>query len=135
MNRNIKDKVELLTKKSNVELSKATGRTKKLSSISFFVLLAGVLFFTACETDPLGPNAENSILPEKFSVDIPDAISQDISSKKSIAIDTMKGNNIYEHLTFFIHVGEEAGEIVEGIIRGISIYDIDRIMKVKMMAG
>ncbi len=128
MNRNIKDKVELTSNESSVELSKTEGRTKKLSLISFFFLLAGVLFFTSCETDPLGPNAENSILPEKFSVDIPDAISQDISSKKSVAIDTMKGNNIYEHLTFFIHVGEEAAEIVEGIIRGIKVYDIDRII-------
>lgn len=114
--------------RNNVELEKAAGRTNKLSLISLLVLLAGVLFFTACETDPLGPNPDDSILPEKFSVDIPDAISQEISSKKSAAIDTMKGNNIYEHLTFFIHVGEEAAEIVEGIIRGIKAYDIDRII-------
>ncbi len=114
--------------RNKVEFSKAKGRTKKLSLISIFIFLAGVLFFTSCETDPLGQNPDNSILPDKFSVDIPDAISQEISSKKSVAIDTMKGNNVYEHLTFFIHVGEEAAEIVEGIIRGISMYDIDRII-------
>lgn len=100
---------------------------KKLSLISVFIFLAGIIFFTSCETDPFGPDPDQSILPDKFSVDIPSSISQDISSKKSAAIDTMKGNNIYEHLTFFIHVGEEAAEIVEGIIRGISVYDIDRV--------
>ncbi len=100
---------------------------KKLSLISFVVFLVGVMFFTSCENDPMGPGTENSILPDKFSVDIPDAISQDISSKKSVAIDTMKGNNIYEHLTFFIHIGEEAAEIVENIIWSIKVYDIDRI--------
>jgi hypothetical protein len=101
---------------------------KKLSLISFVVFLAGTLLFTACENDPIGNGTENSILPTKFSVDIPDAISQDISAKKSVAIDTMKGNEVYEHLTFFINVGESAAEIVESIIWSISAYDIDRII-------
>lgn len=92
------------------------------------MLFAGVFIFTACETDPVGPGGENSILPEKFSVDIPDAISQDIAAKKSVAIDTMKGSEVYEHLTFFIRVGESAAEIVEGIIRSINVYNIDRIL-------
>lgn len=113
--------------RNKVDHSMAKGRTKKLSLISVFVFLAGIIFFTSCETDPFGPGPEKSILPEKFSVDIPSSISQDISSKKSAAIDTMKGNNIYEHLTFFINVGEEAAKIVEGVIWGISVYDIDRV--------
>ena len=94
---------------------------KKLSFISFVVLMTGTLFFTACETDPFTGGEDHGILPEKFSVDIPDAISQDVSTKKSAAIDTMKGNHVYSHLTFFIHVGESAAEIVEGIIRTISV--------------
>lgn len=100
---------------------------KKINFIPFVVFLAGVLFFTACDTDPFSGGNDNSILPEKFSVDIPDAISQNIAAKKSVAIDTMKGNDIYEHLTFFINVGEGAAEIVEGIIWSIRIYDIDRV--------
>ncbi len=100
---------------------------KKLSFISFVVLMTGTLFFTACETDPFTGGEDHGILPEKFSVDIPDAISQDVSTKKSAAIDTLKGNHVYSHLTFFIHIGESAAEIVEGIIRTISVYDIDRI--------
>ena len=100
---------------------------KKLSFISFAVLFATTLFFTGCDLDPTGPVGESSILPEKFSVDIPDAISQSISAKKSVAIDTMKGNDIYEYLTFFINVGEGAAHIVEGMIVAIKVYNIDRI--------
>lgn len=99
---------------------------RKLSIISILVFLAGTLVFTSCDTNPLG-GEEQSILPQKFSVDIPDAISQNVSSKKSVAIDTMKGNEVYEHLTFFINVGESAAEIVESIIWSINVYDIDRI--------
>lgn len=100
---------------------------KKLSFISIAVFFASALFFTSCETDPFQGGADTGILPEKFSVDIPDAISQDVTSKKSLAVDTLKGNHVYSHLRFFIRVGESAGEIVEGIVRTISVYDIDRI--------
>jgi len=100
---------------------------KNLKIIPITVFFAGILFFTACDTDPFSPGGEESILPDRFSIDIPDAISQDIAAKKSAAIDTMKGNEVYEHLTFFIHVGESAAEIVEGIIWTLSIYDIDRV--------
>lgn len=98
---------------------------KKFSLISFVIFLAGTLVFTSC--DSLTTPDEESILPTKFSVDIPDAISQDISAKKSVAVDTMRGNSVYEYLTFFIHVGDEAGQIVEDIIWGISLYNIDAI--------
>src|SRR6056297_3986968 len=100
---------------------------KKLSIVSFVVFLAGVFFFTGCESEPFGPQGDESILPEKFSVDIPDAISQDVSAQKSVAVDTMKGHEIYRHLIFFIHVGEEAAEILEGIIWSINVYNIDRV--------
>ncbi|MDF1570454.1 MAG: hypothetical protein P1P82_02445 [Bacteroidales bacterium] len=91
------------------------------------MFFASALFFTSCEKDPFQGGTDTGILPEKFSVDIPDAISQDVTLKKSLAVDTLKGNHVYSHLRFFIRVGESAGEIVEGIIRAISVYDIDRI--------
>ena len=100
---------------------------KKFSILSIVVFFAGILFFTACESEPFGPQDDQSILPEKFSVDIPDAISQEVSATKSVAVDTMKGREIYQHLTFFIHVGEEAAEIVENLIWSINVYNIDRV--------
>ncbi len=99
---------------------------KKSVLFSIAAFVAVTLFFTSCETFPPG-QAENSILPDKFSVDIPGALSEDASALKSMDIDTLKGNDIYQHLRFFIHVGEGAADIVEGIIWSIRIYDIDRV--------
>lgn len=100
---------------------------KKFSLFSIVVFFASAIFFTACDTDPLGGGETDSILPEKFSVDIPDAISEDMSARKSAAVDTMKGSEVYRHLRFFIRAGESAAEIVESIIWSIRVYDIDRI--------
>ncbi|MCK5136021.1 MAG: hypothetical protein KAR19_09570 [Bacteroidales bacterium] len=100
---------------------------KKLSFYSFVVFLLGVLFFTACENSFNGPEIEESILPDQLTVDIPVALSQDVSTKKCAAIDTLKGGEIYRHLTFFIHAGEHSARIVKHVIHGIKRYNIDRV--------
>ncbi len=102
-------------------------KTKQISILASFAVAIALIFSSCEKTDPIP--SEESILPEKFSVAIPDAISQDGSSKKSYsAIDTLNGNEIYRHLTFFINVGESGAEIVEDIIRGIRIHRINRPM-------
>jgi hypothetical protein len=40
----------------------------------------------------------------------------------------LKGNEIYKHLNTFIAIGEGAGDIVEGIIKAISYYNINKPM-------
>ena len=42
-------------------------------------------------------------------------------------VDTLNGNDIYEHLANFIYVGEEAAEIVQNIISVISTYNLSQI--------
>ena len=64
---------------------------KKLSFYSFIVFLLGILFFTACENTFNGSELEDSILPDQLTVEIPAALSQDVSVKKSAAVDTLKG--------------------------------------------
>ncbi len=100
---------------------------KKLSFYSFLVFLLGVLLFTACENSFNGPEIEESILPDQLTVDIPAALSQDVSLKKSAAVDTLKGREIYGHLVFFIHAGEHSARIVKHVIHGIRRYNIDRV--------
>lgn len=94
----------------------------------FFVLaiLLSLLVFTSCEENLEPEGQTQSILPEKFSVDIPDAISRENVVLKSASVDTLQGNDIYQHLNTFIHVGEAAAEIVEGIIGAISYFGIDK---------
>ncbi len=103
---------------------------KKLSFYSFIVFLLGVLFFTACENTFDGPEMKDSILPEQLTVDIPAALSQDVSAKKSAAVDTLKGGEIYRHLTFFIHSGAHSARLVKHVIFAIKRYNIDQVKSV-----
>ncbi len=97
-------------------------------SILASIALAIMVLFSSCEKNDL-QSTDGSILPEKFSVDIPDAISMDFTSKKSAsAIDTINGNEIYSHLRFFISIGENGAEIVESIIQGIGVHNINHPM-------
>lgn len=102
---------------------------KKLSFFSFVVFLLGILFFTACENTYNGPELEESILPDQLTVDIPAALAQDVSVKKSAAtIDPLKGGEIYRHLTFFIHAGEHSARLVKHVIWGLRRYKIENVI-------
>ena len=101
---------------------------KKLRFISgmFFVALA--LTFTACEKNPVTTGEDESVLPQTFKVDIPDAISREASTKKSATVDTLKGKLVYLHLGNFINIGEEAADIVQEIIESLKQYHINQAM-------
>lgn len=101
---------------------------------NFFPVLLLVIAFLmhSCEDNNLpGPEEKTGILPERFKVDIPGALSQDMKSANlksadgTQSADTLKGNAIYSHLANFIAVGEGAADIVEAIIFTIAVYDID----------
>lgn len=91
--------------------------------------IAVTLFLSSCEQNP-GPETGNeSILPDQFGIDIPDAISFEGSLHKSTkAVQAINGNIIYEHLGNFINIGEGGAKIVRGIIRGIAVYNINEPM-------
>lgn len=100
---------------------------KKNNVILAILVLFFSLFIFSCE-ESLEPKEELGILPESFKVDIPDAISHENMALKSAAVDTLQGNDIYEHLNTFIWIGEGAAEIVEDIILTIAIYRINKPM-------
>ena len=101
---------------------------KKLSFLSFAVFATAVIFFTACDNTFDGSGFEESILPEEVTVEIPGALSQDLSEKKSTAIDTLKGGEIYRHLTFFIHAGEHSARLVRHVLWSLRIYKIEQVI-------
>ena len=72
------------------------------------------------------PQQDDSILPESFSVDIPSSISRKSSTRSMV--DTLNGNEIYKHLSTFIHVGEGASVLVQSIILHIAYYRINKPM-------
>lgn len=96
------------------------------------ILTVGVLFlfmvFISCqknETEPI--QQKKNIMPERFKVDIPGSISN-VSYYKDANIDTLQGDDIYEHLRTFIHIGESAAEIVGEIILVISWHNLSQPM-------
>ncbi len=97
----------------------------RLSSIALFLALT--IFQMGCEPESEVVNPEGSILPVRFGVDIPDALSnENVATNGRVAVDTLKGNDIYSHLNTFIHVGEGAAELVGEIIGGIRYFGIDQ---------
>ncbi|MEZ5082730.1 MAG: hypothetical protein R2750_04700 [Bacteroidales bacterium] len=96
------------------------------------ILTVGVLFFSivfqSCQKNESNLNQqEKNIMPERFKVDIPSSISS-ISYYKDANIDTLQGNDIYEHLRTFIHIGECAADIVGEIILVISWHNLSQPM-------
>jgi hypothetical protein len=99
--------------------------TKKILTLA--VLISG-LIFTSCQKNDLEPAGQNdNILPERFKVDIPNSISS-ASYYKDANVDTLQGNDIYEHLRNFIHIGEHAADIVGEIILVISWHNLSQPM-------
>ena len=102
---------------------------KTTKSILFAITFILGIYLSGCEQNSELPQPNDSILPESFSVDIPDAISRSGATNARMAdVDTIKGNDIYEHLGNFIAIGESAAEIVEDIIYSIATYQINRPM-------
>ncbi len=92
--------------------------------ISFTVAVA--LFFTGCE-EFSGPEQNGeSILPEEFSIDIPESISFEAEKETGTkSVEPLNGNLVYRHLAHFIRTGERGGELVEEIIKGIRKFNIN----------
>lgn len=106
-----------------------TKTMKKINCKLLVLFFVTSTIFMSCQQDADFPRPEGSILPERFGVDIPDALSNpSISNGRVADIEPLKGNVIYSHLNTFIHVGEEAADIVRDIIVGIRIYQINKPM-------
>jgi hypothetical protein len=95
---------------------------------SFFgiLLFFGFSLLTSCEKDPFGPdNKPESIIPDRFMVAIPQSISSS-STLKSLQIDTLSGNTIYQHLRTFISVGEYGADMAQNIMLSIATLNLNR---------
>ena len=107
---------------------------KVMKTTRFFLgtaLLVIALLIQSC--DKLDQPKDTGILPARFKVDVPSALSSDntvvkSSLLKSAKADTVKGDDIYGMLKLFVAIGEGAGDVVQGIIGAIAIYHIDKPM-------
>jgi hypothetical protein len=95
-------------------------------SIWAVMVMILAMSFQSCEQDDLDPmNQPESILPQSFRVEIPSSISSNMTVKSS-QVDTLRGNDIYEHLRNFIHIGEFGAELTEEVIKMISRNNLSR---------
>ena len=105
---------------------------KNLIQKTFKPMLASLVIVAAMMSCEQNPTVEQpaSILPDNFGIDIPSTISNNgnisgrISNGRTNA-DVLQGDDIYQHLETFIHVGERAAEIVGEIINGIKQHNIN----------
>lgn len=114
-------------------------KTKVMKTRMYYLalLVAFLLVFVSCEQDnidnPGNTQTEESIIPEKFGVDIPTAISQanfkSTTLKSASDDDVIKGEEIYGNLNYFIWIGESAAEIVGDIIYSISANNIQDVIE------
>ncbi len=92
------------------------------------ILLLALFILPSCEKDdPDHIQNPDSIIPERFIVEIPNSIS---SSKnlKSTRVDTLNGDQIYQNLCTFISVGEYGAELVQDIMLSIAVLNLNRPM-------
>ena len=103
----------------------ATGFLKAAAGI---ILLLALLILSSCEKDDLDQiQNPDSIIPERFSVEIPNSISSS-SNLKSTRVDTLNGDHIYQNLRTFIYVGEYGAELVQDIMLSIAVHNLNRPM-------
>jgi hypothetical protein len=109
-----------------------------MKSLSLYLLslaLTASLLITGCTLDK-GPGLrQQTIIPESFAVDIPGALSYTGGKKSAYGVDTLRGNDVYEFLRFFIKAGEQGAEIVEDIILSIARFQINKPMEVTYESG
>ncbi|MEN8119058.1 MAG: hypothetical protein ABFS35_01870 [Bacteroidota bacterium] len=99
-----------------------------MKKLSFILTIVVAVFFASCQKDS-AEIMDNNILPETFSVEIPQSLSSStLKLLKNGEEDGLNGNIIYEHLRVFIHVGDEAAKIVEEVIIAIRLYGLSEPM-------
>jgi hypothetical protein len=99
---------------------------KKFRILFSMAILATVIFFQSCEKNELDTISDpDNIIPERFKIDIPSSISSNVRTK-SANIDTLKGNDVYEHLRNFIRIGEHAADVVNDIMGVIKKYNLSQ---------
>lgn len=116
-------------KHKHVSIMKTKDKMKKINLLALISLVALLLFAASCDDSIDTPPTQESILPEQFSIDVPDPLANPDAANGRKAGRTaegeLNGNEIYELLSLFIAIGDEAGNLTEAILGGVSQFDIN----------
>ncbi len=89
-----------------------------------YLFLAFLLLLGACK--PKDWDLKQNILPYRFKVTVPDAISTDKVPTQKLAGDSviLDGALIYNYMRYFIHTGEAAADVANGVMDILRKYEI-----------
>ncbi len=104
-----------------------------VKSIMGILMILTIVLMPSCQKDDIDPLDSENIVPSRFKIDIPSSISDEVR-KKSSQVDTLMGNDIYEHLRTFIHIGESAAEITESIMMMIALNNLNRPLELTIIS-
>ncbi len=113
-------------------------RCKSIIKTLIVIIIASIIYACSSKYDQTKPNdiLDTSILPAEFRVDIPDALSFDISipEGRQRQDEIISGGEIYESLRGFIWVGESAGDILEELFTGILSANVDNLVEFSVLS-
>lgn len=109
---------------------KTKNTMKKINLVALLSLIVLMLFAVSCDDSIDTPPTEESVLPDRFSIDVPDPLANpDAANGRKAgrtAEDELNGNEIYELLSLFIAIGEGAGDLNEAILGGLNSFKISK---------
>lgn len=129
------------TKMKEIRADKATKKNSTFTSLTRFwrtatgiMLLFAFLMLASCQKDDIeNIQKPESIIPERFMVEIPGSISS-ADALKNTQVDTLQGNQIYEHLRTFIAVGEFGAELAQNVMLAIATYNLNRPLEITFIS-
>ncbi|MBS4012302.1 MAG: hypothetical protein KGZ97_00895 [Bacteroidetes bacterium] len=125
-------KTQILNQKNSGSMTRSNSLFAKriLNVILSAAVIITVALFSSCQKED--PD-KDSIVPERFKVEIPKSISSN-TSKKTAQVDTISGNDIYEHLRNFINLGEGAAELTENVMLMIALNNLNRPLELTIVS-
>lgn len=121
-----------------------------MKALNFRKILVGLsvaIVFSSCTKDPeVNPNENNSIVPEKFTVEIPESViseaknlendessaqnirSEEVLLKVGTGDNSFQSRVIYAHLGMFIGVGKAGAELTQSIMTAIKVHHIENVV-------
>lgn len=108
-------------------------KSARIFSVAITLLVSSLLF-VSCEKDDMDlKDPSDSILPDRFRVEIPGAISSRAHTK-SQQVDTLSGDGVYMHLRNFIGLAESGAELNENVILMIAVNNLNRPMELTFIS-
>lgn len=107
----------------------------KISQFIFLSIFASIFLIACSDDEETVVDRVEVQIPENFTIDIPNSISNNQNGSLSGRMEgdgdgIIEGNEIYEAVPYFIHLGEEASKIVEVIFPVATVLELANVSSV-----